>query len=145
MKPVALSAPAPFRRTATSSGGTNCPTELALYSLTERARSPFHAEPTQKLGAGRKELETAIQHFRKLAQVDPDSASNKRTLAVSLTALAVALDRLGKGAEALKATNEGLALSEKAHVSDPASATARAEYENAKRTHERLVPGHGRL
>jgi hypothetical protein len=37
---------APFRLAATASGDANCPSELAIYSLTERARSPFHAEPT---------------------------------------------------------------------------------------------------
>ncbi|MBV8708428.1 MAG: hypothetical protein JO028_14660 [Acidobacteriaceae bacterium] len=42
-----FSVPAPCSLPATASGWANCPSELALYSLTESARSPFHAEPTQ--------------------------------------------------------------------------------------------------
>jgi DNA-binding beta-propeller fold protein YncE len=34
-----------YRRATTTPGGTNCRSELALYSLTERPL-PFHAEPT---------------------------------------------------------------------------------------------------
>jgi len=36
-----------YRRATTTPGGTNCRSELALYSLTERAHCPFRAEPTQ--------------------------------------------------------------------------------------------------
>lgn len=50
LKPVAVSAAAPYRLAATPSGSANCPWELALYSLTEHACSPFHAEPTQYQG-----------------------------------------------------------------------------------------------
>jgi hypothetical protein len=38
---------APFRQAATLPAVRTARSELALYSLTERARSPFHAEPTQ--------------------------------------------------------------------------------------------------
>jgi hypothetical protein len=49
LKPVALSAAAPFRLAGNRFRlCVNCPSELALYSLMERARSPFHAEPTQE-------------------------------------------------------------------------------------------------
>src|SRR5437762_2782530 len=46
LKPVAVSVAAPSAGRHRSASQI-CPAELALYSLTGRANSPFHAEPVQ--------------------------------------------------------------------------------------------------
>jgi hypothetical protein len=47
LKPVAVSVAAPSAGRHRSASQI-CPAELALYSLTGRANSPFHAEPAQR-------------------------------------------------------------------------------------------------
>src|ERR1700730_8505116 len=51
LKPVAASVAAPSAGRHRSASQI-CPAELALYSLTGRANSPFHAEPVQQTHGG---------------------------------------------------------------------------------------------
>jgi hypothetical protein len=56
LKPVAVSAPAFVVRVTVTIRPRLGPLRLALYSLTESARTPFHAEPTQFAWIGSRAL-----------------------------------------------------------------------------------------